>query len=77
MVLSSLILKYTVFNSLPNDNLLNWTKFKASADVTEIMISDFGRVENVVGKGENASYQHFLLFSHFYKRLLFQGPIKL
>ena len=23
---------------------------------------DFGRVENIVGKGENAGYQHFLLF---------------
>ena len=22
----------------------------------------FGRIENIVGKGENAGYQHFLLF---------------
>ena len=30
------------------------------------------KVENIVGKGENAGYQHFLLFPQF-KRLLFQG----
>ena len=27
----------------------------------------FGKVENVVGKGENAGYQHFLLFQQFSK----------
>ena len=26
------------------------------------MISGFDRIENIVGKGENAGYQHFLLF---------------
>ena len=26
------------------------------------MIFVFDRVENIVGKGENAGYQHFLLF---------------
>ena len=42
-----------------------WTKFKAFADdklnVAKIMISVFDRVENIVGKGENAGYQYFLL----------------
>ena len=42
------------------------SKFKASADdkfgVAEIMGFVFERVENIVGKGENAGYQHFLLF---------------
>ena len=42
------------------------TKFKAFADnninVTEKLKSVMGRVEHIVGKGENASYQHFLLF---------------
>ena len=26
------------------------------------MISVFDRAENIVGKGENAGYQHFLIF---------------
>ena len=41
------------------------TKLKAFADdesnVAKIKISLFDRVENTVGKGENAVYQHFLL----------------
>ena len=53
-------------NSLTNDKILDWSKFKAFADdkfdVAKMMISVLYRVENIVGKGENAGYQHFLLF---------------
>ena len=42
------------------------TKFKLFADntliVEKIMIPVFDGVENIVGKGEDADYQHFLLF---------------
>ena len=31
---------------------------------------------NVVGKGENAGYQHFLLFHNIFKRLDFKGRYK-
>ena len=31
-------------------------------EVAQVMISIFDRVENFVGKGENAGKQHFLLF---------------
>ena len=45
---------------------MNRSKFKAFADntlnVAKLMISLFDTVENTVGKGENAAYQHFLLF---------------
>ena len=57
---------------LPDDNHKDWTKFKAVADdkfnVARIMISVFDQVENIVGKGENAEYQHFLLFQHFFPK---------
>ena len=47
--------------------ILAWSKLKAFAvdkfTVAKMMISVFDRIENVVGKGENASYQHFLLFT--------------
>ena len=53
-------------NSLPIDKMLGWSKLKAFADdkikVTEKFKFVLGRVENIVGKGENAGYQHFLLF---------------
>ena len=45
---------------------LNWTKFKAFADnkwtAVKVFVSCFDRVENIVRKGENAGFQHFLLF---------------
>ena len=54
------------FNSLPNDKFLDLTKLKAFVDDTSDMAENskyiLGRVENIVGKGENAGYQHFLLF---------------
>ena len=41
------------------------------------MISVFDTVENIVGKGENADYQHFLHFSHnVFKRLVLQTSKK-
>ena len=53
------------FNSLPNNKILDWSKFKAFADdkftVARLMISVVFRTENIVGKGENVGYQHFLL----------------
>ena len=56
----------TVFNSLPNVKILDVIKLKASADgksnIDKMTISIFDRVENTVGKGENAGHQHFLLF---------------
>ena len=46
--------------------MLDVTKSKAFADdklnVAKMTITLFDRVENTVGKGENAGNQHFLLF---------------
>ena len=61
-------------NSLPNDKILDWTKFKAFADdkwnAIEKLKLVLGWVENMVGKGENAGFQHFLLFNYVFKRPL-------
>ena len=58
--------------SLLNNKNLVWSKLKAFADdkisVTENLKFVLGRVKNM-GKGENAGYQHFLLFSFFQKAL--------
>ena len=75
--LCSLTLRFNVskmqtFNSLPNNKFLDWTKLKAFADdkinVTEKLKSVLERVENIVGKGENAGYQHFLLFPQCFQK---------
>ena len=53
-------------NSLINDQILDWSKLKAFAeDKIKLAVKlkfVLERVENIVGKGENAGYQHFLLF---------------
>ena len=42
-------------------------------NVPKMVISVFDRDENIVGKGENAGNQHFLLFPHVFKRHLPEG----
>ena len=37
---------------------------------------DMGRVENIVGKGENAGYQHFLLFPQCFPKPSSLGSLK-
>ena len=36
----------------------------------------FDRVENIVGKGENAGYQHLLLFPHSFEKASFSDMSK-
>ena len=64
-----------MFNSLPNDIFLGCSKLKAFADnkinVNEKLKFVMGRVENIVGKGENAGNQHFLLFPIMFSKGFF------
>ena len=58
---------------------LTRVKLKAVADnkidVTEKLKFVLEQVENV-GKGENAGYQYFLLFTHFFQMAYFSGLFK-
>ena len=60
------------YSSLPNNKILDWSKLKAFADdkidVTEKFKFVLGRVGNIVGKGENAGYQHFLVFPQCFQK---------
>ena len=62
-------------NYCPNKKNLDWSKLKAFADnkikELKIMFFVFNRVENIEGKGENTSYQHFLLFPQFFQKAFF------
>ena len=73
-------LKQSTFNSLPNDKILDWTKLKSFADdktnVTVKLKFVLGRVENNMGKGENAGYQHFLLFPLCFQKASHTGSLK-
>ena len=67
-------------NSLPNNKILHRFKLQAFADdkinVTEKFKFVLGRVENILGKGENAGYQHFLLFPQCFQKASCSGSLK-
>ena len=64
-------------NSLPNNKGLDWSRIKDITDdkinVTQILkfVSSMG--ENIVGKGENTGYQHFLLFPQYFQKASISG----
>ena len=59
-------------NSLLNEKFLDWSILRAFADnkmaVTEKIKFVLEILENIVGKGENAGYQHFLLFPQYFQK---------
>ena len=61
-----------IFNSLPNFKILHLLKLKHFAcdkiNVTNKLKFDLKWVEIIVGKGENAGYQHFLLFQQRFQK---------
>ena len=68
-------------NALPNNKNLDVTILKGFADdkinVAQMLISLFDKIEkNIVGKGENAGYQHFLLFPQCFQKASFLGSLK-
>ena len=67
-------------NPLPNYKILDVTNLKAFADdklnVVGMMIPLLDRVENTVGKGGNAGYQHFLLFLQCFPKPSSLGSLK-
>ena len=64
----------------PKQKLWAKTKLKALADdksnVAKLPISLFDRVENIVGKGENVGYQHFLLSPQSFQKTSLLGLLK-
>ena len=46
----------SIFNSFPNNKIIDWSKFKAFADdkINETLKFLLGREDNIVGNGENS-----------------------
>ena len=69
---------YFIF--LPNDKILDRSNLKAFAEdeinVTEKLKFVLGRAENIVEKGENAGYQHFLLSPQCFQKATSLGSLK-
>ena len=66
--------------SLPKEKFLDWFKLKAFADDKRNAIEKLkfvlGRGENIIGKGENAGYQHFLLFPQCFQKASYSRLLK-
>ena len=79
-ILKTLVNKKNILNSLPNDKILDWFKLKAFEDNRLNMNQKINfvlrRIENIVGKGENADYQHFLVFLQCFQKASFQWSLK-
>ena len=68
--------------TLPPNQMTNldWSKLKACADdkinASEKLKFVLEKAENIVGKGENAGYQHFLLFPQCFQKPFLSGSFK-
>ena len=71
----------TSFNLRPNDKNLGGNQIgsicRRQYHVANMLISLFDRVENIVGKGENTGYQHFLLFPQCFQNASFSRLLKI
>ena len=80
MLITDTVQHRLIFNFLPNDKILDWSKFKAFADdkinLAEKLKLVLEWMENSVGKGENAGYQHFLLFPQCFQKPSLSGSLK-
>ena len=67
-------------NPLPHNEIMDLTKLKVFADnklnITKMTTFLFDRVENFVGKGENAGDQDFLLFRQCFTEAFFPRVVK-
>ena len=67
--------------ALPNDKKLDGTKITTFADdkikSAVVLVCCVFYTENIAGKGENAGYQHFLLFLQCFQKPLSLDSLKL
>ena len=78
-----LIQKFVILlrvHPLRNDKIFEQSKLRAfeadNRNVTKKLNFGMGGVENIVGKGENAGYQHFLLFPQCFQKATFSCSLK-
>ena len=64
--------------NLDKNKTLDLSNLKAFADDKMIVPQKLSWIsgENIVGKRENAGYEHFLLFPQYFQYLSFSGSLK-
>ena len=63
-------------NSLPADKILDWSKLKECAEDKIKVTEKLKKKKNIVGKGENACYQHLHLFHYVLKKASLLGVVE-
>ena len=71
--------RHLCIKCFPRDKMFD-SKLKAFADYklkfSRMFGFAFGRLENVMRKGENTVYQHFLLLPHYFQKASLQRIVK-
>ena len=74
---------HRIFNSLPKRQILRLVQNESTCrlqnkckEKQKFSLGWVTRVENIVGKGENAGYQHFLLFPQCFQKASCSGSLK-
>ena len=68
---------------IPNIKILDWSNLNTFANDTKYVsekskfVKLSGRVENIMGKGEIAGYQHFLIFPQCFQKARGQQKVEL
>ena len=79
-VFSTRLGNFLPFNPLPNDEISDLSKLTEFAGYrmndAKMMIYVFDRVGNIMGKGENAGYQHYLFFQQCFQKPFSSGGVK-
>ena len=69
-----------MYITLPHNEILDFSKLKAFANNKFIEVSKINFADEIVGiivgKGENAGCQHFLLFTQCFQKLFFLRSLK-
>ena len=77
---SKSVIQYQTFTPLPDGKILGLPKLKEFADdklsVTQNVKVGSHRIENIVGKEENAVYQPFLLFPQYFQEVFSSSASK-
>ena len=68
---------HNLFNFQHFFNLMQLQKAKQMTNLAKKLNFVFGRDENILGKRENAGYQHFLLFPQCFQKASFLGSFKI
>ena len=73
-------INFVINTFLQNNKILFWSKLRGlredKSKMAETLEFILDKVENIVGKGENADCQHFLLFPQCFSKCCFSTIIK-